>query len=173
MTENNEVFGRPVKGTITMYNDAIKEQHDPALFIEALDKLLAFPGVTAVRWTQDTPSWNDGEPCNFSPNEGTVSLGAVVEDDEELETEEGRWYGEGDEVFMGEYDMYTYDENENKVWKVGGIETSPELHAAVKEFTAVLDNGHHYVFLQTSFGDPAEITATPDGFEVDSYEGSY
>lgn len=170
---SKEVFGRPVKGDINHYTGQLPTQADPAEFMAALDELLAHPKVTKVRWSQYTPYFNDGEACEFGVNTAEVSLGVIA--NEEGETEEGRWYDEGEERFYGEYDLYTYEYNEDgrpnwdsKVYKVDGIDTKDVKEALVK-FEAEL-TGKHYVWLNENFGDPAEVTATPDGFEVEHYE---
>lgn len=174
----NEVFGRPIKGDINHYTGALPEQEDPAKFIEALDKLLAHPKVSKVRWTQYTPYFNDGEACEFSSHGAQISLvGAErVADEEGYEDSEGRWYDEGDEIFYDTYSLYTYETDENgivqrnsgKVYKVKGIETE-DVAVALAEFEIHL-NSKHYVWLNETFGDPAEVTATAEGFEVEFYE---
>jgi hypothetical protein len=170
----NEVFGRPIKGDINHYTGSLPTQADPKLLIDALDTLLAHPKVTKVRWTQYTPYFNDGEACEFSTHGAEVSLGIIS--DEEGETDEGRWYDEGTEIFLGTYDLYTYKTDEqglvgydtSKVYLVNGIETE-DVAVALATFEAAL-NSSHYVWLNETFGDPAEITATSEGFEVEHYE---
>lgn len=170
----NQVFGRPIKGDITRYSGALPEQADPAKLIEALDKLLAHPKVSKVRWTQYTPYFNDGEACEFSTHGAEVSLAGAEVADEEFENAEGRWFNEGDEAFYGTYDLYTYEADENaprgskRVYKINGIETE-DVSIALTEFESAL-NKSHYVWLNETFGDPAEVTATKEGFEVEFYE---
>ncbi|QGH76425.1 hypothetical protein SEA_DAUBENSKI_129 [Streptomyces phage Daubenski] len=172
----NEVFGRPIKGDINHYTGALPEQENPEKFIEALDKLLDHPMVSKVRWTQYTPYFNDGEACEFSSHGAEVSLVGLEAGEEGLETDEGKWYDEGDEVFLGEYDMYTYkygddgriDYDAGRQYVVGGVDTT-DVATALAEFEGAL-NAHHYVWLNETFGDPAEVTATKDGFEVEHYE---
>ncbi|ASR77595.1 hypothetical protein SEA_PARADIDDLES_125 [Streptomyces phage Paradiddles] len=172
----NEVFGRPIKGDINHYTGALPEQEDPAKFIEALDKLLDHPQVAKVRWTQYTPYFNDGEACEFETHGAEVSLVNLTTADTGLEVGEDRWYDEGEEVFLGEYDMYTYeygddgriDWDKGKRYVVGGVDTE-DVAVALAQFEMAL-NSKHYVWLNETFGDPAEVTATKEGFMVEHYE---
>ncbi len=48
-----------------------------ALIRDFFDGLFAAnPQIRKFRWTQDTPSWNDGDPCEFSVGD----LEAIIED---------------------------------------------------------------------------------------------
>lgn len=163
-----DVFeGRPVEGEINRYTDGIKEQDDPKLFIEALDTLLAVPGVEAVRWNQYTPYFNDGEACVFS----IYSAYVKVSGDED---EEAGDYGDG---YRSTYDLYDYDHSKSGSYEdrqvfgtVGGY-PAKMIHDALKAFESVLENGRHYVILNQKFGDPAQVTANRDGsFTVEFYE---
>lgn len=57
----------------------------------------AHPEAQAVRWTQYTPSFNDGDPCVFQVN-SPEATGVVIIADEEYDDEEDwheAWDGEG------------------------------------------------------------------------------
>jgi hypothetical protein len=41
-----------------------------------------YPNISSLKWTQFTPYWNDGEPCEFSV------AGIVIVDQDENETDE-------------------------------------------------------------------------------------
>jgi hypothetical protein len=66
-------------------------------FRPAVDEFLAaHPEVEAVRWTQYTPYFDDGDPCVFSVNDPEVRLAGGTEatpDDEDDEDDEeiGQW----------------------------------------------------------------------------------
>jgi hypothetical protein len=62
----SEVFGRPIEGEIKRTKLDPPKQGDPMDLMNALDTLLALPGVIEYKWTQFTPYWNDGEECEFS-----------------------------------------------------------------------------------------------------------
>ena len=54
----------------TVGKDSMKE-----LFVEFFKQ---FPDVKALRWTQYTPQFNDGEPCVFNVNDIEVQLNEGV-----------------------------------------------------------------------------------------------
>lgn len=181
--ETTTFAGRTVEGEIPRYNDrAAVEQRPIEEFVAALDALLAFDEVAAVRWRQYTPYFNDGEPCNFSTYGASIKLvgalakGADDEDDEEAGFEDlylgypagywdtHDWHGRGGKAKPVESD---------KVLQFFGgdpREPSAELSAAAAAFEHVLESGGHYTQLNKVFGDPAEVTATTEGFSVEYYD---
>ncbi|AIW02622.1 hypothetical protein AXJ18_gp152 [Streptomyces phage Jay2Jay] len=146
--------------------------------IAVLDRLLDMEGVEAVRWTQHTPSFNDGEPCRFGIGTASVKLKGFKVPEEGYETSEGDWYDEDEEVFLSEYDLYEYPKNEDgstdwngdRIYEIGGIPTQ-DIKTVLSQFESMLDSGAHYAWLMTSFGDPAEVTADATDFHVERYEG--
>lgn len=99
----------------------------------------AHPEIEAIRWTQFTPYFNDGEPCEFSVSYWSIKATGLKS---KYETDEP---GE----FLDEYSLS--EENQSKF-------------KDIYELFGLLDNDAMLV----TFGDHAEITATKDGFEVDS-----
>jgi len=170
--------GRPVTGD-RPENTSMVEQANTQLFIDAMDALLAHPRVKAVRWTQYTPGFNDGEPCTFDGHSPEVCLTDLELGDEGLETERDH-YEDGDEVWLSEYDMYEYPRKENgqidwdqpKIYKVGGVDTT-EINELLSNFAGCVEGGRHDVWMNRTFGDPAEVVATPEGFEVSFYDCGY
>lgn len=151
---------RPINGDVSHYADEPKQQDDPQVLLDALDKLLAVPGVESVRWTQYTPYFDDGEACVFHPYDAYVKVAGS--DDE----------GESGDGYLGEYDLFDYTNGYDspKVFGEFGGHPGEPIYAALKEFEDVLTNGRHYVVLSQKFGDPAEVTATTAGFDVEYYE---
>ncbi len=170
-----DVFdGRTITGDVNHYTEGLKPQDDPQLFIDALDKLLAVPGVTAVRWCQYTPYFNDGDPCVFSiygarvavandtPNEGEAFDG----DYDEAEAGEQIWRSSYE---FKDYSDPSYGYYNRPLIKLDGADAA-QVKAALEEFEDVLESGTHYVVLNEKFGDPAEVTADAKGFHVEFYE---
>src|SRR5688572_125580 len=65
---------------IEQFNDIKKRMKDGGerLVGEHLKELLAaHPKIEAVKWTQYTPYFNDGDPCVFSVNEPDFKLAGV------------------------------------------------------------------------------------------------
>ncbi|ASR76549.1 hypothetical protein SEA_SUSHI23_129 [Streptomyces phage Sushi23] len=169
------LYGRTLQGE-PQDDDSWPEQDDTSILIAGLDKLLDMEHVASVRWEQYTPSFNDGEPCRFSVHRVAVSLKSFAVPADGFESAEDRWYDEDEEVFFDEYELYEYAVNEDgsknwdeHVYEIQGIPTK-EIKTALSEFEKLLDNGAHYAWLMTSFGDPAEVTATSDTFAVERCE---
>lgn len=156
------ISGRPVTGSIpTRYREKRPEQLSIQKFLEALDKLFAFSEVEAVRWSQYTPSFNDGDPCVFTTGEFTVK---VFDGDEAA--------GENEDGYLTEYcidrhfstyeDEYTWrDDKHHPIAKLLDDELG---YNAIKAY---------YDALEDAFGDPAEIVATREGFHVEDYDCGY
>lgn len=107
----------------------------------------AHPTITAVRWTQYTPYFNDGEPCEFSvhnPYACTKTGVAWPQSNEDDEPED-----EDDELFQDEY----------------GLDDGPTKAALVRLGCSFNDE----IFL-AAFGDHAQVIATPSGFHVTQYD---
>lgn len=64
-----------------------------------------FPDVAAVRWTQYTPGFNDGEPCTFGVHVSGVRLLSQMDSDSSEESDEddnewdGTWHHEACKAF--------------------------------------------------------------------------
>lgn len=151
--------GRPVTGDIPRpYSRSRKEQLPIEEFVARLDKLFAFPEVEAVRWGQNTPSFNDGDPCVFGVGELRVKIAGS--------DEEGGDYGDG---FLDQYSICRHYGTEWD-WR------NNSGHPIAKVLDGELDYREVSAFeeaLNQAFGDPAEVTATREGFEVEYYERDY
>ena len=170
-----DLYGRTLRGE-PQDDDSWPEQDDTQLLIDALDRVLALEHVASVRWEQYTPSFNDGEPCRFSVHRVAVRLEGFEVPEDGFETSEDRWYDEDEEVFFDRYELYEFALNEDgtknydeTVYEIQGIPTR-DIADALKVFNDMLDSGAHYAWLMTSFGDPAEVTATFDTFDVERCE---
>lgn len=163
-TEVSEILGRPITGDIPRSTTGWGKQADPKDLIAAIDRVLAFEDVEGVQWEQYTPGWNDGEPCVFDANEVRVKFKGI--DD----------LGDYDNGWMSAFDVrYNadggYDRSYSKPVLINGIDRTPVVHA-LSELADEL-NEKHYVFLQETFGDPSQVTATREGFDVEYYECGY
>jgi len=163
MTTNDayhEVYGRPVEGTVRPTSERQKDQADPLEFIAALDALLDHPDVREYKWSQYTPSWNDGEECTFSANGewgGGVKLSFGDEDGGDRE----------DGYYSTDYLGYSH-------WRgmssdpINGVDTN-EVAKLLSTVENELGSGQHDVFLKDSFGDHAIVYAAKDGFRIEYY----
>ncbi|MCW2902217.1 MAG: hypothetical protein JWO67_4482 [Streptosporangiaceae bacterium] len=136
-----EVMGRPVTGEVAQTGRTRHEQWPGDKFIELLDAVLTAPGVEAVKWHQYTPSFNDGDPCEFGVHEFYVRVAGT---DEEA--------GDYEDGFLGGYDSELNDAVKTPLRNLGSA------------------GGHCEDFLRESFGDHAQVTATAKGFEIEYYD---
>lgn len=143
-----QLNGRRVCGDI-QESQCFKPQYPKFEFSAALDDVLDSGLVDAVRWSQYTPYFNDGEPCVFGANDPDFRL-----------TEAGRLaarltssHRSDDDGF---YDSYILKEL--------------PIKKALDAFSACVTHGNHDALLSETFGDHAVVTATKEKFVVDNYE---
>ena len=193
-TENDKQFkieDRKIEGH-KYQEDVAVDQKSAAEFLAALDTVLGIAGVKKVRWTQYTPYFNDGDPCEFSLNEFTVKLGKKFG--------VGKEEGEHEDGYLSTYDFQDHTEPYPTIhvpYLRHGETPSTEYLAAKEEYerqykaykdsATYVRNGHDTkaifdalealnalsasfeVVAKANFGDHAEVTATLDGFNVDEY----
>lgn len=136
-----------------------------------------YPELRAVTWSQYTPYFNDGEPCEFSVREFNGGT-------EDLEPEEiaelPRYFEDGEYGFVGDADSYkahsAIGEYYQKYYK-GSKETKygypfdqaryellQRVDAGLNELSEKL--GDHDDLMEMAFGDHVQVVATRDGFTV-------
>lgn len=156
MSNDDLTIDRPIEGDISHYSGRNRvEQGTAAEFLEALDAVLNIEGVDSVRWDQYTPYFNDGEPCEFGVNERGVKF--TDGDDAAGDYEDG-YIGIWSLTFERTPGVFPYRPEDVSVEQVQAI-AAAELSLA--RFEDVL---------RENFGDPAEVTATKDGFNVEYYD---
>lgn len=174
-----ELAGRPITGTINHYSSAPVEQRPITTLIELLDALLTLPGADAVRWEQYTPYFNDGDACTFdvcepslrmSPPEPVDADPKINTAPDDLDEDEG----EGDGDFVDLWSLRYYNDPERhgdeEGWKPRYPGIGPEIVDALEKFGNALVSGAYDRDLLTNFGDPAQVTATVAGFNVEHYD---
>lgn len=175
-----EFGGRPINGEISYYGEDEKPQKPVEELTAALDAVLAFDEVVAVRWRQYTPYFNDGDPCTFSAYGFGVKLVGGAEE-----------AGDYEDGFYNVYPSYPDDywqthyrwRNEagklpedvrDARWEPYELEGDKlprlELQKAVLVLNEAIEGGAHYAILRHLFGDPAEVTATREGYNVEHYD---
>jgi hypothetical protein len=151
------IEGRPITGDVSKGRRTHVDQWDAPTFLEMLDAVFAVPTVTAVKWSQYTPYFNDGDTCEFGVNDFEVAVtdppaGA------EPESEDYNYDDDTTQVFFSEYAFKDYDNPEN----------NHPVYAPLDALDSA--SGHFEAMLYDHFGDHAYITATRDGFRVETYE---
>ena len=117
----------------------------------------SFPEVERIVWTQYTPYFNDGDPCEFTIGEMFfVPHNIKDEDGEEIEPECMNNYD------WDEYSFSTYNESGDP------LKPSEELGDAMSDVESMLYDVED--FLRSSLGEHIEITVTKDGIETTEYE---
>jgi hypothetical protein len=135
------------KELLETFNEAIKEAFEE------------FSELEAIKWKQYTPSWNDGEACEFSVDETKIKF---IDDDEAGDNEDG---------FIAQYDLYEYS---NQLRKNFPKEDSVSILkiSIIKEIDILLN------FISEDdkkdlFGNDVEITITRQGTKIEDYECDY
>ena len=114
------------------------------------------PAVTAVKWTQYTPFYNDGDPCKFRVNDPIFTNAS--EDDMDNVSVWGEYEGENESVWVA----YFY---EIKKLNVDGLNVADaELLIEMMCSTKMED------IVENLFGDHVQVTATREGFDVHDYD---
>jgi len=58
----------------TKYLEAMMAIAEEAVFDSLYDVFIEHPTIQTISWTQYTPYFNDGEPCEFSVHDGACSI---------------------------------------------------------------------------------------------------
>ncbi len=146
-----EVFGKPVTGEKQYYTESLPPQGDPDEIRQALDDLFSHEEIEAIRWEQYTPYFNDGEPCEFGVHEASIKL--VGDDD-------------GGDYEDGFVDLWSYRYKRRNLGQNG----YSKWEGDADRVSDLIGNGRHEVFMHETFGDPAQVTATREGFSIEFYE---
>jgi len=134
-------------------------------------------GITYVRWTQYTPYFNDGEPCEFGVN-ADFSLGWPGGIEDSLweigyrlnEFRPYTYYGRSESETKRLNDEYKAQHDISRDAAIAAGITQEYIEAVKQACKPASDflNANEEL-LKTAFGDHAQITVTPSGIEVDEY----
>ena len=146
-----------------------------------------YPDVEAVRWTQYTPYFNDGDTCTFSVHDGYVKLkdqgdvtynrtesydtgertrwGTPVRKSRQIPTV-GTW-----EEFSNEYS--DYEDGFLSPWTLKRVKyaNDVQLNFSPDSLNSVIGKilGNHDC-MEMAFGDHVRVTVTREGAQVDHYD---
>lgn len=125
--------------------------------------------ITAIRWQQYTPSFNDGDVCEFGIQDveflfddsfhGRPSK-AKSKDDEDDEIDDSGFvssYMIDEEFFLKKKDILNYKD----------VDVIEEVASAICEIHSELSNSSG--ILEAKFGDDVQITVTKKGVETEEY----
>lgn len=141
-----------------MFKDTMKEFFDKN------------PGITALKWTQYTPYFNDGDECVFGVND--VYFTNAPADELENVTAWGEYEGEDESVWVSQNIAHVlnsgskyYQEEAAKIRAAGGVDED-----SCNFIDKMISSNEMEEIMKEMFGDHVVITATRDGFEVTDYE---
>lgn len=179
MTTSRSFLGIPVQGDIVS-RDPKTKQRSLEEFTPILQAVLNDPTIVEFGWTQYTPHFNDGDPCEFGVHspwfrtvENTTTSSADKEDQDEEddeEEEEDTWkleltsnesLGERSRTWNRERKAYDYGDY------VGPDEARYDRCLALHE---ALDSDAFDDVLLAAFGDHAEVTVRKTEIKVDFYD---
>lgn len=149
--------GKKIIRSPTLTRGSKREQVDPQILFDTLDKVLSYPFVESVSWSQYTPYFNDGATCEFGVNEATVKFKFKV-----TSTTDEPIYGENGG--FGVWDLTYYKDRSPEIAAL-----DPNFIEDFKKFNTLIVNGTNEDILYKTFGDHAEITATHENIVIDEY----
>lgn len=171
-------MGIPISGRVERADVAReKVQYTMEDLTPRIEKILADPRVSAIRWTQYTPYFMDGEVCVFSAGDLQVRvLGAP----EELNNEDYLcFYGHNDDDLPGRF-AYSASPVVNggqpRKWSYNNRQYEdcgpvlPPLESAEEIKNLERDLEHFEDVLRDTFGDHAMVTVTRESVTVDFYD---
>lgn len=146
------VAGRPVTGSKITHGGKLPDQKPIEEFVAWLDLMLGIPEVEAIKWSQYTPYWNDGEVCTFRVGEVYVKLTGDVDD-----------CGDDEDGWRDSYDL------QNSTVPEALLAAAEGAHEVLEEMS-YQETKKFYNALEDAFGDHAEVVATREGFAIEEYE---
>jgi hypothetical protein len=123
-----------------------------------------FPEIHAVRWSQYTPYFNDGDACYFGL--GEFWLGITEEQSHNLSPDEEfeDSLEENGVSYVSSFSKYDY--------KTGAISYLSERHKELENALKNVEETCHSLedLLKEAFGDHVKITVTRKKIEVEDYD---
>ena len=126
------------------------------------------PGISALKWSQFTPFYNDGNACEFNVNDVYFTNASP----EELDNinHHGEYEGEDETVWVVPSMKYTlsskyHAEDAAKIRAAGGVDVD-----SCQLIDKMIQSSEMEDIMMEMFGDHVVITATRDGFDVNDYE---
>lgn len=150
MPDKKNFLGLPIKGNIVSSGHQQVPQKPATDLAPLIESVLSVPEVTALRWRQYTPYFNDGEPCVFSAGEPEIKATFTGPND-----------GDYEDGFVG-------------TWGLPHLEVPSSalvLSDSLSALEAGLTSGAFDNALIDLFGDHAEVIIQPgQAIEVEFYE---
>lgn len=139
------------------YEKTVRKEFGAVLSGLTAELFSDFPEVKGIVWTQYTPHFNDGDPCEFGINEPRVML-----DQQFADACGDSIYNYDDESF----EFITYNirkkasKSDTELKLLAMEEKLNEFQRFLNEFSMVVEE---------TYGDGVKVTVTPSGVSVDDY----
>lgn len=134
------------KAEISKIKEELSSKIKDSFHSIAKELFVIYPDLKSFGWSQYTPYFNDGEPCEFRTNTGDVTING-----------------------FNSWDSYDEDEENEMVNILDKAENDPyyqEIVDTIREFLSQFDNDDYYDL----FDDHVEVTVTADGIETQEYQ---
>jgi hypothetical protein len=151
------------KAAIEKLNEEIKNRSQQ-VFANAISKYFtAFPIVEYITWTQYTPGFNDGEPCEFGVNGPYIRLKGDPFDDEDD-------YDEGTYI-PSEWSRKNYPKDAAKFDEKYGthLNSIQKAKSVAESIIGCMDES----VLNMMYGDGSKIKIYADRIDVTDYDCGY
>ena len=152
------------------YDAKIKGMGKDAISEVYMEFFAVHPKVVAARWTQSTPSFNDGEPCRFGVGDTELKFAKEDNEPDEDDDDDGDDGDDGDRVLRAQDEGFedAYDHR----YEEGACLTSGTYAAKESAFKAIPRIPED--ILEHVFGDGKQVTVTRDGeVDVEEYYSEY
>jgi hypothetical protein len=131
-----------------------------ALDAEFKEVFELYPNITAIKWVQMIPYFNDGDACEFYVNDMYVTNAPDVEN---LSRYGDEYEGEADADWNNDSIDTVADPDKVCVWCADKFPKIAEIEAFAQS------DGGEDVF-ENVFGSHAVVTVTREGIDVEEYE---
>lgn len=163
-------FGVPVTGEIQQGSTRVEQE--PIENMQPLfEAVLNYPTIVEFGWTQYTPYFNDGEPCEFSVGclwvrtaENKALEDAGVEDYDHYDLE----VGYGNNPSLGSRGL-KWDGEKRKYVSQPYVGPDEERWERCEALDRAIQSGKFENALLEAFGDHASVTVSKSGIEVEFY----
>lgn len=127
-----------------------------------------YPEVYALRWTQYTPYFNDGDTCEFSVGTPCFYSKKALEDEVEDDYEYSSWEPPSDYEYKHK-DVYadTIERYETLKKELGP--RINEIQEGIRQFSKLFNSVNDDTMLSL-FGDHVRVTVTATGIDIEEYD---
>lgn len=149
-----------------------------------------YPAVETIQWTQYTPYWCDGDPCEFGVNEATINdtekyqIKRILEKVQRATPEAREELVSQIETLRAEektcIEQKKYSKAQEALGKIAKIEADlAEMDTPIENFQQIIDAYEDVRMLfekfdgeifESLFGDHMRVTVTKDGITTEEYD---